>query len=101
MTATSIPAPRGTRPSSARSAGNAGAPHLDVSLAPDDECAAEELLPTVLVDEERFTRDDRVVGGDALVEGERTVGWYAVADLVARNVSMHKVSWPAPRMTHT
>jgi hypothetical protein len=42
-----------------------------------------------------------VIGGDALVEGERTVGWYAVADLDARNVSMHKVSWPAPRMTHT
>jgi hypothetical protein len=32
-----------------------------------------------------------VIGGDALVEGERTVGWYAVADLDARNVSMHKV----------
>jgi hypothetical protein len=91
MTATGVPAPRGTRPSSARSAGNAGAPHLDVSLPPDDEGAAEELPPTVLVDEERFTRDDRVIGGDALAEGERTVGWYAVTGLDARNVSRHKI----------
>ena len=62
----------------------ARAGHLQIALALDEQGAAEELPAEVLVDRQRFARQDRLIDGHALAEASVPSAWDPVARLDAR-----------------